>query len=474
MKKLRKMFAIVFMATMMTVSASFAGMAETAVETISVENNDSAEENTSDVSDSNEGVSDSSVSDPVSDSQSNGSFETTDKTVDENDSVEFDQADAPEVEKEKAEEVQTTVSSGAVVEVTGQDEVSVSVDEIVVEKSESNVIISAESETVVNTPADNSCLVSEKTPVLENSVQFETTSKVVEGVDVVEFDNEPIKNEVTVTPGVPEEDVPTDVPPVVEPPEPEKPEPEKPQPEVPVTPEVPTTPEPEVPVTPEPEKPAPEQPHTDHDNDHDDHDDYDDHVNDTVTVFSVPVSVVPEFVNEPSPHLAETPVFVDEPAPSTLPKTGDTTPISGYVFVLSLVALIIIRLHQETGKFLGQMKRFQHTLATRRSCGLKAQRQRGMFLQSLKDCKTVILYRLDTGLSLATHHIIRLSAMRRRVTKHGLMELGYRDWYRNPGYAVPKMIARLTGITDGFMTRQLRGIAIMYSTIYSWRSCLTK
>lgn len=400
MKKLRKAFAIVFMATMMTLSASFAGMAETAVENVSEENYDAAENCTSDMSDSNKDVSDSVASENVSISQNSDSFETTDKTVDENDSVEFDKADAPEVEKEKAEEIQTTVSSGAVIEVTGQDEVSVSVDEIVVEKKESNVIISAESETVVITPTDNSCLITGETPDIESSVQFETTSKVVDDVDVVEFDSDPIKNEVIVTPGTPAENVPTDVPPVVETPEPEKPEPETPQPEVPATPT------PEVPTTPEPEKPVPERPHTDHDNDRDDHD------NNTITTFSKETPVV-SFVNEPSPRLIEVPVFVDEPAPRVLPKTGDTTPILGYIFALSLVMLIIISLYPETKKNLGQMECFLHTLTTRRNCDFNVSSPRNMFLQSLKDHKTVILYRLDTmRLSWETCHIIRLSAMK--------------------------------------------------------------
>lgn len=325
MKKLRKVLAVVFMATMMTVSASFAGMAETAVETVSEESYDVSENNASDAN--------SAQSETGSDSSTDGSFETTDKTVDENDSVEFDEEETPEVEKEHAEEVETSASSDTVVEVTGKGDVSVSVDEIVIEKNNNEIIISSDSEIVVETPEYNSSLITEKDSDLENDIQFETTSKVVDDVDIVEFDEEPIENEVIVTPDVPEEDVPSDLPPEIV--VPEDPEPVVPEPEVPVNPE----PEkPEVPV--EPEKPEPEKPHVDH-NDHDDNDDHDEPKNYEVTVYSNQEPFIPLFLNEPSPGLTVKPVFVDEPAPSALPKTGDSTPVSGYVFVLSLIALVV-------------------------------------------------------------------------------------------------------------------------------------
>lgn len=320
MKKFRKVLAVVFMATMMTVSASFAGMAETA----SKESYDVSENNASDAS--------SAQSETDSDSSTDGSFETTDKTVDENDSVEFDEEDKPEVEKEHAEEVETAVSSDVAVEVTGKDDVSVSIDEIVIEKNNNGIIISSDSEIVVETPEYNSSLITEKESGLKNDIQFETTSKVVDDVDIVEFDEEPIENEVIVTPDVPEENVPSDLPPEVV--VPEEPELVVPEPETPVNPE----PEkPEVPV--EPEKQEPEKPHVDH-NDHDDNNDHDEPKIYEVTVYSNQEPVIPFFVNEPSPRLPEPPVFVEEPAPSALPKTGDSTPVSGYVFVLSLIALV--------------------------------------------------------------------------------------------------------------------------------------
>lgn len=445
MKKLRKMFAIVFMATMMTVSASFAGMAETAVETVSEESHETAEDIASGSPDSNEGTSDSVATSIASDSYSSGSFETTDKTVDDNDSVGFDEADAPEVEKEEAEEVQTTVSSGTVVEVTGQDEVSVSVDEVVIEKSESNVIISAESEGIVSTPTDNSYLITEEKPDLESSIQFETTSKVVDDVDVIEFDSDPVKNEVVVTPEVPEANVPTDIPPVVETPQPETPQPEVPvTPEVPATPEVPVTPEapetPEVPAAPEPEKPAPDRPHTDHggNNDRDDHDYPKVIIVPTeVPVVPTPVPAAPLFVDEPSPRMTETPVFVEEPTPRALPKTGDTTPISGYVFVLSLAVLFLVCSYWKAEKILDQTKLFQNTLAKSTGCGPSIPGQKEAFLQTLKGCRAAILYPLkNTGLSSAARHMIRLSAMKYKVAGHGLKEPDFRNWYTNPGCAV--------------------------------------
>lgn len=279
------MVAIVFMATMMTISASFASMAETAVEIVSNEN---------------------------SDSSSDGSFETTDKTVDENDNVIFDEEEKPEVEKEHAEEDETTVSSDTVVEVTGKDDVSVTVDEIVIEKNNNDIIVSSDSEINTEKPEDTSSLITGKESELENDIQFETTSKVVEDVEVVEFDEEPVKNEVIATPEVSEEDIPTDLPPeVVKPDVPVTPEPEKPQPEVPGIPKT-------------------EKPHVDH-NDHDDNDNHE------VTIYSKPP---PVFKDEPSPRLTQIPVFVDEPTPSALPKTGDSAPLSGYVFAFTLVALV--------------------------------------------------------------------------------------------------------------------------------------
>lgn len=287
MKTLRKMIAVVILATMMTISVSFVGMAETMVET-----------------------------------ESNGSFETTDKTVDENDSVEFDEEDSPEVKNEQSEEVETTVSSGTVIEVAGQDDVSVSVDEIVVEKNNDDLIISSDSEINVETTEDSSSLIIvEKETDLESDTTFETTSKVVGDVDIAEFDSEPIENEVIVTPEVPNGDAPTDLPPEVV-------EPEVPQPEIPE----PVTPQPEVPTTPEPDF---EYLYVDR-NDHGDYDTNDDY-KETVYIRQVPY--IP-FVTEPSPRLTEPPVFVEEPTPSALPRTGDTIPISVYVFVSSLAALV--------------------------------------------------------------------------------------------------------------------------------------
>lgn len=311
MKKSRTMFAIVCMATMMAVSASFAGMAETAVETVSEERYDTSEDNSSDASETYSVQSKASH-----DSSGNGSFETTDKTVDENDSVEFDEEETPEVEKEHAEEIVTTGSSDTAVEVTGKDDVSVSVDEIVIEKNNNDFIVSSDSEIIAKTPEDHSSLITENESDLESDVQFETTSKVVGDVDVIEFDQDPVKNEVIVTPEVPEEDLPTDLPPEV------------------VEPKVPES---EVPIIPELEKPRV------------DHNDYDD--NNEVAIYSNQIPVTPVFLDEPSPRLAEIPVFVDEPTSSTLPKTGDSAPLSGYIFASCLVVLVVAcLLWTDTGK----------------------------------------------------------------------------------------------------------------------------
>ena len=398
MKKLRKAFAIVFMATMMTVSASFAGMAETAVDVVSEESHDTAEENTSDSSVSTEDSSDSAVSDAASDTSSDGSFETTDKTVEDNDSVEFDEEDAPEIEKEEAEEIETTVSSGSVIEVTKQDDISVTVDEIVVEKAENNVIISSESETIISEPTDSSYVVTEKTPDLESDIQFETTSKVVEDVDVVEFDDEPIKNETIVTPEVPKEDVPTDIPPVVETPEPEKPQPE-------------------VPVTPDTEKPVPDKlrPNHDNDNDHDDYDGYE------VTVVSTPIPVIPAFVEEPAPRIIEKPVFADEPAARALPKTGDITPMWGHVFAFSLIALIIICLYGETAIIMNLIKCLRERYVMKVSCCSHTLKHTSTSFHFIRDWSLMIRHHLMiVGLFITKNPYINLFTRKRSVTERGI------------------------------------------------------
>lgn len=408
MKNFKKIIATVFMAAMMTVSASFAGMAETSVEIVSEESHDSAE---SQISDS-------------SDSHNNSSFETTDKMIEDHDSVEFDEADTPEVKKEEAKEVPTTISSGTIDKGSSQSEAPLIVDEIVTGKSQNQVIIHSETETLVNAPMDNSYFITGKMQDLENSTQFETTSKVVDNVDVVEFDTEPVEDEVIVPPEVPEENVPTDVPPVVEIPKPEppvsEPEPPIPEPEPPIPETESPVPEPEapavpsVPATPEKERPNRDPGDRNHDDDHDDYE---------VTIVLTPIPVIPTFVEEPSPCLTEIPIFMDEPTPSALPKTGDTTPISVYVFLFSLLVLLIICLHWETVIFLEMIERFQNESAIRIRCGCMIPKSGDVFL-----CRKKLEHRI------------------RRVILR---------------YRIPKVIVGIIGITCNHLTKSFLNVSAM-------------
>lgn len=64
----------------------------------------------------------------------------------------------------------------------------------------------------------------------------------------------------------------------------------------------------------------------------------------------------------------------------------------------------------------------------------------------------VLVYDLETtGLSPKECHIIQVSARLCLPSPEGLTELQRKNWYINPGYALPERIVKLTGITDEFL-----------------------
>lgn len=74
------------------------------------------------------------------------------------------------------------------------------------------------------------------------------------------------------------------------------------------------------------------------------------------------------------------------------------------------------------------------------------------FLKFLGENITVIVYDCETtGLSPDTNHIIQLHARKCFVSNKEIEEAECRNWYINPGYALPDKIVELTGITDEFL-----------------------
>lgn len=73
-------------------------------------------------------------------------------------------------------------------------------------------------------------------------------------------------------------------------------------------------------------------------------------------------------------------------------------------------------------------------------------------LDLMKTEPIIIVYDLETtGLNPKENHIIQLSASMCLPSSEGLTELERKNWYINPGYALPQFISGLTGITDEFL-----------------------
>lgn len=82
----------------------------------------------------------------------------------------------------------------------------------------------------------------------------------------------------------------------------------------------------------------------------------------------------------------------------------------------------------------------------------KTRNVKDFFLQSIDECMMMIVYDCETtGLSPVANHIIQLSARKCFVCDDGLEEAESRNWYINPGYALPEKIVQLTGINDDFL-----------------------
>lgn len=91
---------------------------------------------------------------------------------------------------------------------------------------------------------------------------------------------------------------------------------------------------------------------------------------------------------------------------------------------------------------------------------------RDFFLQSLNECMTMVVYDCETtGLSPVANHIIQLYARKCFVCADGLEEAESRNWYINPGYALPEKIVKLTGVTDDFLADKPSECEVVFEII---------
>jgi|GEM_PF-3095241 len=274
------------------------------------------------------------------------SFETTDKVVDDVDSVTFedDTPDATEEETEVAEDDTTDVSNEAVDAVPASD--NVVIDESIEESDDTELVISIDSEVEVATDELEEKVIIDVVPaaIFEEDATFETTDKVVDEVEIINFESEPEVEDPAVD---------------VEGPVDETPEAEDLTsviviPETPVESEIPTEPEkPTVPVTPEapevtvtPEEPVvPEAPteHRYHDNDSNDNYERTKVVTAEVVVTPfVARSITPVIIDMPTADVSSAEI-IDVPTPYSLPKTGDKgTPTATTACLFSLLGLILL------------------------------------------------------------------------------------------------------------------------------------
>lgn len=274
------------------------------------------------------------------------SFETTDKVVDDVDSVTFedDTPDATEEETEVAEDDTTDVSNEAVDAVPASD--NVVIDESIEESDDTELVISIDSEVEVTTDELEEKVIIDVVPaaIFEEDATFETTDKVVDGVEIIDFESEPEVED----PAVDVEE------PVDETPEAEDLTSAIVIPETPVESEIPTEPEkPTVPVTPEapevtvtPEEPVvPEAPteHRYHDNDSNDNYERTKVVTAEVVVTPfVARSITPVIIDMPTADVSSAKI-IDVPTPYSLPKTGDIgTPTATIACLFSLLGLILL------------------------------------------------------------------------------------------------------------------------------------
>lgn len=74
-------------------------------------------------------------------------------------------------------------------------------------------------------------------------------------------------------------------------------------------------------------------------------------------------------------------------------------------------------------------------------------------LEAVGNEDVVIFYDCETtGLSPMTNHIIQLSAIKARLKEGDSEIVEEKNWYINPGYALPETIVNLTGITDELLS----------------------